>query len=80
VEGEAAPAVGETSGRLRVALGLHRFARKEGGDAKGTAGAPLAVQAMADRNPLRLTRAGEAQLSAGAGGGPRGHDFSSDMP
>ena len=69
-------AVGGSPEGLGLSFGLYRTAREEGGDAEGAAGPPLAVEAMALRDELRLARAGDLQLPAGTGrdshGNPHG--------
>src|SRR5204862_4077919 len=51
---------------VRFAGNLHRLRRKPGLGGKGGAAAPLAVEAVADRDPHRLPGGGDAELAAAA--------------
>ena len=63
----------ESSGKTTLALHVAAEAQKKGGDTVGAAGPPLAVQAVAERNLLRLAETSDPKLLAGAGCGSSSH-------
>lgn len=73
VEDDIEAAVGGPAVERRRAARLDRVAREEGGDAVRAARAPLAFDAMAERDAQGLARAARADVAAGAGRGPDRH-------
>src|SRR5688572_27043113 len=64
--GDPVAAVGEVGPDLRLPLDRHLAGRPARLDGKCAAGALLAVETVADRNPHRLALAGGGQLAAAA--------------